>query len=314
MRILIADDEATSRLMLSGVLQKFGHEVIATMDGSEAWEAMQRPDAPTLAILDWMMPGLTGVEVCHRIRGLATDEPPYLILLTSMAEKADIVAGLEAGADDYLAKPFDPGELRARVEVGRRITELQTRLREARDALADAAMHDPLTGALNRRAFADILSRALSEERRHHDGLALGICDVDEFKKVNDAHGHQVGDEALCGLVAHVTGNLRGHDVLCRYGGDEFVVLAEHVADADPTSLYERLRAAVADHPIPTDAGDLSLTISFGVSVWREGYSADDLLGAADDALYRAKRDGRNRVVLAEQRIPERASSPRPIP
>ena len=237
MRILIADDEATSRLMLSGVLQKFGHEVIATMDGSEAWEAMQRPDAPTLAILDWMMPGLTGVEVCHRIRGLATDEPPYLILLTSMAEKADIVAGLEAGADDYLAKPFDPGELRARVEVGRRITELQTRLREARDALADAAMHDPLTGALNRRAFADILSRALSEERRHHDGLALGICDVDEFKKVNDAHGHQVGDEALCGLVAHVTGNLRGHDVLCRYGGDEFVVLAEHVADAAPTSL-----------------------------------------------------------------------------
>jgi two-component system, cell cycle response regulator len=300
-RILIADDEATSRLMLAGVLRKFGHDVIATMDGTEAWDQMRQPDAPILAILDLMMPGLTGLEVCQRIRGLASDEPPYLILLTSMAEKADVVAGLDAGADDYLTKPFDPGELRARVEVGRRITELQTRLREARDALSDAAMHDPLTGALNRRAFASVLSRALSEEGRHHEGLALGICDVDEFKKINDGHGHQVGDEALCGLVALLTANLRGHDVLGRYGGDEFVVLAEHLAQADPTSLYDRLRTAIADHPIPTDAGDLSLTISFGVSVWREGSSADDLLGAADDALYRAKRAGRNRVVLAGQ-------------
>ena len=300
MRILIADDEVTSRLMLAGVLRKFGHEVIATSDGTEAWEAMRRPDAPSLAILDWMMPGRTGLEVCQLVRGLASDEPPYLILLTSMAEKADIVAGLEAGADDYLAKPFDPAELRARVEVGRRITELQTRLREARDALADAAMHDPLTGALNRRAFGDALSRALSAEGRHREGLALGIWDVDEFKKVNDVHGHQVGDEVLCDLVAHVAANLRGHDVLGRYGGDEFVVLAEHFADAGPTALYERVRAAVEDHRIQTEAGDLSLTISFGVSVWREGYSADDLLGAADDALYRAKRAGRNRVVLAD--------------
>lgn len=298
MKILIADDEASSRLMLAGVLQKFGHEVITTTDGTEGWEAMRQPEAPKLAIFDWIMPGLTGVEVCQRIRGLATDEPPYLILLTSMGEKADIVAGLEAGADDYLAKPFDPGELRARVEVGRRVTELQTRLREARDALSDAAMHDHLTGALNRRAFASVLERALSEEGRHHEGLALGICDVDEFKKINDSHGHQVGDEALCGLVGLLTANLRGHDVLGRHGGDEFVVLAEHLAQADPASLYDRLRRAVADHPIRTDAGDMSLTISIGVSVWRDGLSADDLLGAADDALYRAKRAGRNRVVL----------------
>jgi two-component system, cell cycle response regulator len=299
-KILIADDEASSRLMLAGVLQKFGHEIVVTTDGGEAWEVMRQPDAPTLAIFDWMMPGLTGVEVCQRIRGLASDEPPYLILLTSMGEKADIVAGLEAGADDYLAKPFDPGELRARVEVGRRITELQTRLREARDALSDAAMHDPLTGAFNRRAFASLASRAISEEARHHEGLALGICDVDEFKKINDGHGHQVGDEVLCGLVNLLTANLRGHDVLGRHGGDEFVVLAEHLAQADPVSLYDRLRAAIADHPIATEAGEIPLTISVGVSVWREGASADDLLGAADDALFRAKRAGRNRVVLAE--------------
>lgn len=299
MRILIADDDATSRLVLTGVLKKHGYEVVVTVDGTEAWEAMQRPDAPKLAILDWMMPGLSGVDVCRRVRGLTSDEPPYLILLTSMGEKSDIVAGLEAGADEYLAKPFDAGELRARVDVGRRMTELQARLHEANDALAHEAMHDPLTGALNRRAFAEVLSSAMSEERRHRQGLALGICDVDEFKKINDGYGHQVGDEVLCELVRVITSNLREYDVLSRQGGDEFVVLAAHTGNADVGTLFERARAAVADNPIPTRAGELSITVSFGVRVWTDGETADGLLAAADAALYRAKSAGRNRVVVA---------------
>jgi diguanylate cyclase (GGDEF)-like protein len=298
-RILIADDDLTSRLVLTGVLKKCGYEVVATVDGTEAWEAMQRPGAPTVAILDWMMPGLAGVEVCRRVRGLQSDQPPYLILLTSKGEKADIVAGLEAGADDYLAKPFDPNELRARVDVGRRIIELQARLLETRDALAHEATHDPLTGTLNRRAFGDVLTRALSEERRHHGGLALGICDVDAFKTVNDTHGHQVGDEVLVELVRLITDNLRGHDVLARHGGDEFVVLAVHIGDADGAALFERIRAAVADHAMPTRAGDVAVTLSFGVCRWTEGQTEDDLLAAADAALYRAKSAGRNRVTLA---------------
>jgi len=230
-RILIADDDLTSRLVLTGVLKKSGHDVVTAVDGDEAWEAMRQPDAPALAILDWMMPGLAGVEVCRRIRGRPSDQPPYLILLTSRGEKADIVAGLEAGADDYLAKPFDSGELRARVDVGRRVVELQARLLEARDELAHEATHDHLTGALNRRAFADILARAISAERRHHDGLALGICDIDTFKAVNDTHGHQVGDEVLVALVGLITATLRGHDVLSRLGGDEFVVIAGHTRE-----------------------------------------------------------------------------------
>jgi diguanylate cyclase (GGDEF)-like protein len=301
MRILVADDDLTSRLVLAGVLRKWGHEVVATVDGTEAWDAMRRPDAPALAILDWMMPGLSGVEVCSRVRGLRSDRPPYLIILTSKGEKADIVAGLEAGADDYLAKPFDPGELRARVDVGRRIIELQARLLEARDALAHEATHDPLTGTLNRRAFADVLSRALSEERRHHGGLALGICDVDGFKAVNDTHGHQVGDEVLVGLVRLITDSLRGHDVLSRHGGDEFVVLAGHVGNADVGRIFERMRVAAADHPMPTRAGDLAVTLSFGVSTWKEGQTEEELLAAADAALYRAKSAGRNRVCLADE-------------
>jgi diguanylate cyclase (GGDEF)-like protein len=298
-RILIADDDLTSRLILIGVLRKHGHEVVATEDGTEAWEAMRGPDPPALAILDWMMPGLSGVDVCRLVRGLGTERRPYLIILTSRGEKTDIVAGLEAGADDYLAKPFDPGELRARVDVGRRMIDLQDRLREAHEAVAHEAMHDPLTGVLNRRAFGDILTRALSEQRRDRAGLALGICDVDEFKKINDAHGHQAGDEALVGLVRMLEGTLRGHDVVSRFGGDEFVVLAERIGDGDVAALFERMRAAVAAEPIDTNAGAVQVTISFGVASWQENDTESRLFARADEALYRAKSEGRNLVRIA---------------
>ena len=299
MKLLIADDDVTSRLVLAGVLRKHGHEVEVTEDGTEAWEAMQRADAPQIAILDWMMPGLAGVEVCRLVRTLPSDQPPYLILLTSRGEKSDIVAGLEAGADDYLAKPFDPGELRARVDVGRRMVELQARLAEAYAAMALRADHDSLTGALNRRAFAEVLARALADERRHHDGLALGVFDVDEFKRINDQHGHPVGDEALCGLVRVVTEALREGDVLGRLGGDEFLALATHTGAAGGDAIFERIRAVVAGTSIKTAAGDLSITASFGVSRWTEGVTVDGLIAAADAALYRAKSEGRNRVSLA---------------
>jgi diguanylate cyclase (GGDEF)-like protein len=299
MRILIADDDATSRLVLTVVRCNNGRDVLATGDAVPTRQAMELPDAPKLAILDWMMPGLSGIDVCRRVRAHSSDHPPYLIILTSRGEKADIVAGLDAGADDYLAKPFDAGELLARVQVGRRMIELQETLSVAREALDFEARHDPLTGALNRRAFNEILSRELIGERRHGHGLALGICDVDQFKKVNDALGHQAGDEVLCGIVRLIETTLRGHDVLGRYGGDEFVVLTDHHAAADAAVPYERARAAVADHPIPTRAGDASVTISFGVEIWRANQTEDELLAAADAALYRAKARGRNRVVGA---------------
>ncbi len=300
MKILIADDDLTSRLVLTGVLQKSGHEVLATVDGVEAWEVLQGPEAPRIAILDWMMPGLAGVDVCRRIRALRSEQPPYLIILTSRGEKADIVAGLDAGADDYLAKPFDAGELRARVGVGLRMVELQASLHTAREALAHEASHDPLTGTLNRRAFTEFLARELSAERRYHHGLALGICDIDRFKFINDSLGHQVGDEVLCGLVRLIGSTLRGHDVLGRYGGDEFVVLTDHTGDAAVVP-YERARAAIADTPIPTRAGDVSVTISFGVKIWTAAEGEDQLIAGADAALYRAKESGRNRVVLLDE-------------
>ena len=301
MKILIADDDLTSRLVLAGVLKKHGHEVVASVDGAEAWSVLQRPDAPKLAILDWVMPGLAGVDVCRRVRTIESDQPPYIILLTSRDQKTDIVTGLEAGADDYLAKPFDPGELLARVEVGRRLVELQARLNEARDALSHEAMHDSLTGVLNRRAFAGALSREVSRQRRRQIFLAVGICDIDHFKQINDTHGHQAGDDVLCGLVHLIGSNLRGHDVLGRHGGDEFVVLTEHGREDGPGILYERLRASVANSPIPTSAGDVHITISFGVKIGAEGDTETELLSAADRALYQAKSSGRNRVWLASE-------------
>ncbi|HEX7496953.1 MAG TPA: diguanylate cyclase [Candidatus Limnocylindrales bacterium] len=299
MRILIADDDVTSRLVLAGVLKKHGHEVVVTVDGAEAWDALGRPDAPRLAILDWVMPGLSGVDVCRRARTIESDQPPYIILLTSRGQKTDIVTGLEAGADDYLAKPFDPGELLARVDVGRRLIELQARLIEARDALSHEAMHDPLTGVLNRRAFGSVLSRELSRKRRNNNVLAVGICDIDHFKQINDTYLHQTGDEVLCGLVRIMQGNLRGHDVLGRRGGDEFVVLTEHAREDGAAILYERLRAAIADNPIQTGAGIMPITISFGVKIWADGETEEELLAAADAALYQAKSGGRNRVFQA---------------
>ena len=147
MRILIAEDDFTSRTVLAGVLKKEGHQVEATVNGAEAWQALRQPGAPTLAILDWEMPGMDGPEVVRRVRALETDRPPYMLMLTSRGEKADIIAGLEAGANDYLSKPFDPGELRARIEVGRRMVEMQAALVASRDALAHQATHDPLTGS-----------------------------------------------------------------------------------------------------------------------------------------------------------------------
>ncbi|MFA6470736.1 MAG: diguanylate cyclase [Candidatus Latescibacterota bacterium] len=305
MRILIAEDDLTSRTILKVVLKKHGHEVVETVNGLEAWNVMQQPDAPQMAILDWMMPRLDGLEVCRRIRSLKTDQPPYLIMLTSKGEKADIIAGFEAGADDYLAKPFDPGEFRARIGVGRRMIEIQKKLLDARNTLEHMAMHDQLTGIYNRRAISDALSRELSIEQRHHNGLAVGICDIDHFKKVNDIYGHQVGDEVLCGFVQHMGNILRKYDYLGRWGGEEFVIISTGITENDITILFERLRAVVADNPIPTKAGDVFITVSIGVKIWKENETLDTLLAAADSALYQAKSQGRNRVYLTDELIEE---------
>ena len=301
MRILIADDDSTSRATLAGVLKKDGHAVTATVNGAEAWQALQQPDAPSLVVLDWMMPEMDGLDVVRRVRALPTDRPPYIIMLTTKGEKADIIAGLDAGANDYLSKPFDAGELRARVQVGRRMVEMQDALFENREILAHQADHDPLTGLMNRRAILSRLHMEIARARRHDNSLAIGICDIDYFKKVNDTYGHPTGDDVLRRITHILRESIREYDSVGRIGGEEFLVITPMKVGADWAPMFERMCSRVAESRITTRSGLLSVAISIGVALAAIESTADAILEAADAALYRAKSEGRNRVVHDRQ-------------
>ena len=303
MRILIAEDDFTSRTLLLEVLKKHSNEVVATENGVEAWRAMQQPDAPRLAILDWMMPEMDGLEVLRRVRALQTDQPPYIIMLTTLGDKAHVVAGLDAGADDYLGKPFDAGELRARVAVGRRLIEMQTALVQSREILAHQATHDPLTGLMNRRAILDRLREELARAGRSGNALAVGMCDIDHFKQINDTYGHQTGDDVLCGLANVLSESLRTYDSVGRIGGEEFLVIAPMKARMDWMSVFGRLCARIAGSKIATRSGALSVTVSIGVSCAASESTVDGISAAADTALYLAKSEGRNRIACEGQCI-----------
>lgn len=299
MRILIAEDDFTSRSILAAVLKKAGYEVIETVNGTEAWQALQHPTPPKLVILDWIMPEMNGLEVISRVRAIETDQPPYIIMLTTKYEKTDIIAGLNAGANDYLSKPFDVGELYARVEVGRRMIEMQAELIKSRDMLAYHATHDPMTGMLNRRAILNRMNEEISRADRHGDILSVGICDIDHFKQINDLYGHQTGDDVLSGLSKIMKENLRQYDSVGRIGGEEFLLIAPIKVGTDCSSLFSRLRGGIANTKMLTRSGVLSITVSIGVAFSASGITVDEILATADAALYRAKEQGRNRIVYA---------------
>ena len=299
MQILIAEDDATSRLMLTAMVKRNGHEVVETADGAQAWETLQQPNAPRMAILDWMMPEMDGLEVIRRVRAQEAERPPYLIMLTAKDGKADIVAGLEAGADDYLAKPFDHSELRARIEVGRRLVEMQDALLESREVLAHQASHDPLTGLMNRRAILAQLDKELARADRHGEALAVGMCDIDHFKQINDTYGHQCGDDVLCEVARTFSENLRPYDSIGRVGGEEFLVMVPTNGDgANPHTFFERLRQRIIRRILHTRSCTMTITLSIGVACTKDGATLDGILAEADAALYQAKNGGRNRVAF----------------
>ena len=297
MRILIAEDDITSRRVLETALNKWGYTVESTCDGNEAWEKLQDTDAPRLLILDWMMPGMEGIDVCEKLRtkSLANESYTYVILLTAKDEKAEIVMGIEAGADDYVVKPFDPEELRVRVRAGERIIDLQSKLLAAKEALAVQASHDPLTGIFNRRAIFRVLNTELSRVRRDNKALSIVMCDIDHFKNVNDTFGHQIGDEVLCRFVERIHAVVRDYDHVGRYGGEEFLIIVPGVCGTPSESLFERIRRSVAETEMHTTSGNIPITASFGVASSDGTDNIDDLIRAADSALYHAKASGRNR-------------------
>lgn len=299
MRVLIAEDDVTSREVLRRILTKWGYEVVVTTDGEEAWSELERGDPPPLVILDWMMPGLDGVEVCRRVRTEITSSPPYIILLTAREDRKDIVTGLDAGANDYLCKPFDSDELRARVDGGRRLVELNQQLLETQRTLQIQARTDALTGAMNRRAILECLSTEMLRAQRQGASLGVGMMDIDLFKRINDAYGHSSGDEVLRQVAARSATAIRPYDAFGRFGGEEFLVVIPGAGHSEVLNACERIRATVCSSPVDVDGVAVDVAVSIGGAT-SGGESIDAVIRAADDALYLAKAQGRNRVVIAE--------------
>jgi two-component system cell cycle response regulator len=314
-RILIADDDALSKRLLEKALACAGYEVTAVADGRHAVECLSQPDAPRLALLDWMMPELDGPGVCREIRKLREQSYVYMILLTSRESKEDIVAGLESGADDYLVKPFDAEELKARLRTGERILHLEGRLVEAREQMRFKATHDPLTSLWNRGVIMDLLGRELTRSQREHGCTAVLLGDLDHFKSVNDTHGHLVGDQVLREVARRLLLSVRSYDFVGRYGGEEFLIVLNNCRPDSAMARAEEIRKIICTRPVQTDAGLLGITMSLGVllsSDWGRR-PADELLREVDGALYAAKNAGRNRVMQAKPAEPrQRVPAPQP--
>ncbi|MBU1902462.1 MAG: diguanylate cyclase, partial [Proteobacteria bacterium] len=240
MKILIAEDDPISRRILEANLLEWGYEVMVASDGGEAWEIIQQPESPNLIISDWMMPRMDGLALCREIRNMEKSEYIYFIILTAKGEKKDIIEGLEAGADDFLTKPFNPEELKYRIRIGERIINLERRIMEL-------ANTDPLTGLLNRRAFMERMEQEMSRAQREKKPLSLILADIDHFKSVNDTYGHQIGDLVLQRFVGQLTTSTRPYDFLGRYGGEEFVVCLPGGDGLQAASVSERIRRQVED-------------------------------------------------------------------
>jgi len=300
-RILIAEDDPVSRRLLQAFLIKWGYQVVAAGDGAEALRILESDDAPPLAVMDWMMPAIEGPEVCRRVREHPDRPYVYILLLTARSQKGDLLAGLECGADDYLTKPFDAEELRARLHVGQRILDLQDNLIAVRDQLRYRASHDALTSVANRAAILDALTRERSRQLREAGSFGIILADIDHFKLVNDTHGHLCGDAVLKEVARRMTSCVRPYDTVGRYGGEEFLIVVPASDRQGTLVLAERIRRAIESQPVTTEVGAVKVTLSLGVAVSDPAKPAESqtLLQMADEALYRAKDHGRNRSEVA---------------
>jgi two-component system cell cycle response regulator len=305
LKILIADDEALSRRLLEKTLERAGYEVIAVENGRAAVRQLCQTDGPRLALLDWIMPELDGPGVCREVRRQQDESYVYMVLLTSKESKEDIVTGLESGADDYLTKPFNVDELKARLRTGERILHLEGRLVEAREMMRFKATHDALTSIWNRGVIMDLLGRELMRSQRESGCTIVLLGDVDHFKSVNDTHGHLVGDEVLQEISRRLLLSIRSYDFVGRYGGEEFLLVLNNCKPQFAEARAEDIRRIISSRPIQTLAGPLNITMSFGLllsDVWGVR-PVEELLHEVDAALYAAKAAGRNCVRIARPAV-----------
>ena len=297
-KVLVAEDNPVFQSMLSNMLTKWGYEPVMARDGNQAWDLLQSHEGPQLAILDWMMPGLNGVDICRAVRAANREPYVYILLLTARANSMDLVEGMEAGADDYLTKPFQAHELRVRLRAGRRILDLQAQLLAAREALRVQATHDGLTGLLNRTSLFEMLSKELSRASREALPLSLLMLDLDHFKQINDTHGHGAGDAVLRETSLRMKTAVRGYDSVGRYGGEEFLIVLPGCDCESACTQAERVRESIAGEAYHVGSQHLLVTCSIGVAsrAFPSEADADGLVREADLALYRAKNGGRNQV------------------
>jgi diguanylate cyclase (GGDEF)-like protein len=297
-KILVVEDDLFSQAVLRDALEQLGYGVELAVNGRDALSLCQREHFPII-ITDWVMPEMDGLEFCRAIRSIPTEHYIFILLLTSLDKKDELVAGLDAGADEYLVKPVDEFELEARLKVARRILDLETSLKRL-------ALYDQLTGAYNRGYLDRQLSKEIQRSWRYCHPLSIIICDIDHFKEVNDCHGHHAGDQVLKELVTRMNRSIRNeNDWLARYGGEEFVIVLPETPPAGCLIVAERFRNLIAATPVMVQGKAIAITVSFGAitienTSLMEEMTMEVILGKADECLYRAKAGGRNRVIAVQ--------------
>jgi diguanylate cyclase (GGDEF)-like protein len=307
MRILIADDDSTSRIMLNAIVSKLGHECHVALDGTSAWEQLASEQLDVL-LTDWMMPGVDGPELCARVRRELGDHYVYIVLITKLADTKQILEGMGAGADDYLIKPVDPFAVQTRmiaaervISLHRQLVDFGSKLEQANVELLEQSLTDALTGLSNRRRMGEDLERVHAQALRAGRAYGLVLLDIDHFKLYNDHCGHPAGDDVLREVADCLRKSTRAGEHLYRYGGEELLLLLPDCTPDAVANTANRICRAVSDtaipHPARPDAPHV-ITISGGVSCWTPGSvsSASEILSKADEALYRAKSAGRNCV------------------
>jgi two-component system, cell cycle response regulator len=302
--IFVAEDHPATRQLLEKLLTKAGYRVTTAGNGREALDIFKHTFHP-LILVDWSMPELSGLELCAALREAPNEGYVYIIFLTARDSKNDVIKALEAGADDYVTKPFNQNELMARIKTGMRILALERSLKEANEAIRLMSNLDPLTRVYNRRYLNEHLEQEVKRSLRYGHPLHLALCDIDHFKAINDTYGHQSGDEVLIAFAELVKSSIRQKvDWVARYGGEEFILVLPETDAPGAYKVAERLREAVAQEAFKVSGHSIHMTVSWGVSGFHPGsphesITPDLLLGKADRCLYQAKQEGRNRVKLS---------------
>ncbi len=291
MKVLVAEDDLTSRTMLSFIVKKWGFMPIEVEDGKKALLELQKEDGPKIALLDWSMPEMDGLEVVQKIRLSVGIQQPYIIFITTKGDREDVLKGISAKANDYILKPYDENELRLRLEVARHKIEIK-------QAVEDAVLKDPLTGVLNRGPILNYLENKVTLANRDGNSLAIGIINVENITEVNKENGHRVGDDLLCEFTKLLQSRIRSSDCIGRYGGDQFLIVSYGIATNEIEPFFRQLHNEVIKETYETRGGPVSIKINLGVVIMKKESNVDSLLTDAENALEIANRSGQNKIVF----------------